>query len=245
VPVECFSLAEFAFSVANPLSSAFLAAGALIHWLAPAVLIFFCVQVFGRAASQGVFDNPRQLRHLHGFIRWNTVIFGSLLMAAWAVLSTGSSIVVASLSNGQVTPDRVPLVTTGYGLLKAGLVLQLVMLLAFTLIVWRFKITSHSWMLQWDDQRKFTWTWKKLIDVVFISMGLLLVRQLYHVVRFFLHYTDLPWLALVFDAIPLLGQWSALSDETFLKTDVQQLSQLFSQFIIPDDAFLLASPLCT
>ena len=97
------------------------------------------------------------------------------------------------------------MVKAGNDIVVAGLVLQLVILAIFTVLVWRFRAVSQSWDVHWDERRRTTWTWTKLLVVVLMSLGLLFIRQTYHLVRFVLEWTGLPWLGLLFDAGPILA----------------------------------------
>ncbi|KPI39037.1 uncharacterized protein AB675_4683 [Cyphellophora attinorum] len=203
--LQCISLVEFAYSSSYPLSTSWMAAGAVFSWMAGPVLTFYCTQIFGRAARAGSMSNPGHSKPLRGFVRCNTTIFGLLVFVAWLIVATGSAVVTIGAPQGQVDSGNLPVVTAGQGVMKAGLVLQLVVLLSLVLIVWRFRVISTHWNVDWDARRRFTWTWKRLITIILSSIGLLLLGQIYHVARFFANSNEKPWLALIFDAFPSLG----------------------------------------
>lgn len=159
--------------------------------------------VFGRSSWAGALSNPRELEPLWGFLRWNTLVITSTSLLTFGLLVTGCIVVVSSAPDGKVDNSNHTVVNAGNGVLKAALVLQLLILAAFTLLVWRFQRVSQDWDVQWDERRKFKWTWKKLIIMVLASLGLLFVRQFYYLVRFLLSWTDQPWLCLLFDAGPV------------------------------------------
>lgn len=114
--------------------------------------------------------------------------------------------VVAAAPSAVVDTHNQSQVNTGNGLVKAGLVIQLIILAAFTLFVWRFHFISEHWDVDWTAGRRVGWTWRKLLTIVLASLGLLFVRQLYHLVRFFRDWSGLAWLGLIFDAGPIFSE---------------------------------------
>jgi hypothetical protein len=174
--------------------------------MAGPVLAFYCIQIFGRAARAALQSNPRHSKPLRGFVRCNTIIFGLLIFCAWLVVAIGSAVVTIGAPRGQVESDNLLVVMAGQGVMKAGLIVQLVVLLTFFFIVWRFRVFSMHWNINSDAIGRFRWTWKRLVNVLLCSMGLLVVGQIYHVVRFLANSNDKPWLALIFDAFPSLGK---------------------------------------
>ena len=156
--------------------------------------------IFGRSAWAGALYNPTHLQPLWGFLRWNTFVITFTSLLTFTLLCAGCIVIVSSAPNGNVNKSNHTAVNAGTGVLKAALVLQLLILVAFTLLVWRFQRVSKDWDVQWSERRKFTFTWKQLIIVLLVSLVLLFVRQCYYLVRFLLDWTDLPWLCLLFDS---------------------------------------------
>lgn len=163
------------------------------------------IQVFGRAAWHALITNPGPATPLYGFIRWNTLIFSTISLFAWVLLCTGSMVAVAASPDGVRTDENAGTVDAGYRLLKTGLVFQLVILSAFALIVWRFKHVSRDWHVRWTEKGKASWTWQGLLKPILAGIALLSIRQVYHIIRFFLNYSHLEWLSLVLDAGPIFG----------------------------------------
>ncbi|ETN41788.1 uncharacterized protein HMPREF1541_03725 [Cyphellophora europaea CBS 101466] len=200
---QCLSLVEFAYSTIYPLSTPFLVIGTLTHWLSPTLLTISVILVFGRASWAGALSNPSHVQPLWGFLRWNTVIITTTSLFNFSLLCIGCIIVVASAPDAKIDGSNNPAITAGYGLLKTALVLQLLLLTAFALFVWRFRNYTLQWDVEWNQRRKFNWTWKKLLVIVLVSLGLLLISQLFHLIIFFMDWTDMPWLGLLFDSGPV------------------------------------------
>jgi hypothetical protein len=112
---------------------------------------------------------------------------------------------VSAAPDGKVSVTNNAKIKAGNGLLIAALMLQLIILSIFTLLVWRFRVVSKTWDGHWDERRRTTWTWAKLLVAVLMSLGLLFVRQLYHLIRFVLEWAGLPWLGLLFDTGPIFA----------------------------------------
>jgi hypothetical protein len=207
--VEVLSLIEFAWSTAHPVSTAWLTFGTLVHWFAPTILTIAIIQTFGRAAWHAVISNPPQMTRLWGFLRWNTLFVTIISLLVWSLLCVGSVLAVAAAPDAIVDTENQPLVTAGYGLVKAGLVIQFIVLAMFSLFVWRFRIISKHWDVDNRAGLKRTWTWQRLMVVVLSSLVLLFIRQLYHMVRFFMDWSGLPWLSLIFSSGPCFGEIAA------------------------------------
>lgn len=176
----------------------------LTHFQSPTLLTIAIIVVFGRACWAASLSNPSRLEPLRGFVRWNTFVVTSTSLLAFTLLCVGCIVVVSRAPNGVVNETNLSIVNAGNGILKFALVLQLLILAAFTLMAWRFRAVSKEWDVQWDEKRRSTWTWTKVMILVLVSLVLLFVRQLYHLIRFLLDWTGLPWLGLLFDAGPIL-----------------------------------------
>jgi uncharacterized membrane protein len=122
----------------------------------------------------------------------------------FGLLCIGCIVVVSVALDGKVTTANHAAVTAGNGLLKAALFLQLLILLAFTILIWRFRTLSKAWDVHWDEKRGTKRTWTNLINAVLMSLCLLGVRQIYYLIRFLLDWTGVPALALLFDASTIL-----------------------------------------
>jgi hypothetical protein len=206
--VEVLSLIEFAWSTAHPVSTVWLTFGTLVHWFAPTILTIAIIQTFGRAAWHAVISNPRQMARLWGFLRWNTLFITIISLLVWSLLCIGSVLVVAAAPDAIVDNTNQSPVTAGNGLVKAGLVIQFIILAMFTLFVWRFRVISMHWEVDNRAGLKRTWTWQRLMIIVMVSLVLLFIRQLYQMVRFFMDWSGLPWLSLIFSSGPCFGKLS-------------------------------------
>lgn len=214
--VETLWLIEYAYHGVYPVSAVWLVAGALTHWLAPTLLTFYCIQVFGRAAWEALLSLPnrRHLPDLLGFIRWNTYVFGLAAFMAWSILCVGSIVVVAASPNGKVDESNAKIVEAGLSTLKGGLLMETIVLMILACIVGRFSVISAKWDVQWTEKRGLRWTWKRLILMVQVGLLVVQLRQIYQVVRFFTTATRYPWMVLIFDALPICGKLSSCLSST-------------------------------
>ena len=118
---------------------------------------------------------------IRGFLRWNTVFFNTLAILAYGIALIGSIVVAAFAATDQEqrrSPGSTnPAVTRGAkGIIKAALFLQLLIILAFVVIVGRFHQISSSWHLSdCDELRKRNW--KALLMVIVIDCVVMLVSS--------------------------------------------------------------------
>ena len=146
------------------------------HRLAPTLVMFACFQTFGRAASHSVLPNPPRLTRFRGFLRFNTSVFIGLTLLAYFLALIGDMMVIGTVPATVVTKGHnVSTVRAAYGVVEGSLALQSVLLIVFAVLVARWKTISRDWDVEWDDMRRMTWTWKKLLQTVLTCVGLLMV----------------------------------------------------------------------
>lgn len=191
--------------------------------LAPTLVMVTCVQTFGRAAWHSILTEPDRLSRFWGFARWNTTIFVTFMAFSYIFFVIGNMTTVAVASDavaGEASSART--VRNAIAVVEAGLIIQSILLLAFTILVWRWKVISRGWDPEWDPQRKFKWTWKRLLTATLVCVTLLMVsayefwthsllltfskaRQIFLILVFFNVVWGVKWLHFVFDVAPLLG----------------------------------------
>ncbi len=88
----------------------------------------------------------------------------------------GNMMVVAMAPDAVVyNGDHAARVKAAYGTVEAGLILQMLFLVTFMLLAWRWKSVSRDWDIEWDAVRRSRWTWKALLRIVLAGTGLLVV----------------------------------------------------------------------
>jgi hypothetical protein len=140
-----------------------------------------------------------------GFARWNTTIFITFISCSYIFFIIGNTIALAVYYDALSNRFWIH----GPRIVEAGLIIQSIFLLLFTILVWRWRIVSRDWDVPWDSKRKFKWTWKQLLTAVMICIAMLMVRQVFMIVVFFGIGHGTVGLHFGLDVAPILGECDA------------------------------------
>lgn len=171
-------------------------------FLAPVLVIFFCIQIFGRAALEGLRMNGELDSSIRSVIRLNTALLLATFALAWLLDYIG--VVVPLVMNLRGSRYRI----FGGPFTTVGLLVELILLIEFGVLVciFRYKSSGWVWTLGGTEGRRPRRHWRNCVTGVLLSVCLLLVRQIYLVTIFMVDYGSTPWLSLLFEGVPILGK---------------------------------------
>ncbi|RMZ86338.1 hypothetical protein DV736_g6437, partial [Chaetothyriales sp. CBS 134916] len=168
--LECLSLLDFAYSLERPRHTVQLIFGALFRWSGPYILFLSLVQIFGRVAWYGSVWDARKIAYYWGFLRWNTSVFVVLHSAVFVVEMVGSIVVAVA------TADNPQKISGGMMVIKIGLILQMLVIVAFSIIVARFRTISTDWDVGPNGVHK-SGSWKTLLTAILACCFVTIVAQ--------------------------------------------------------------------
>jgi hypothetical protein len=138
-----------------------------------------------------------------GFAKWNTTIFIIFISFSYIFFVIGNMIALAvyydALNNR--------FLIHGPRLVEAGLLIQSICVLLFSILVWRWRMVSRDWDVPWDSKRRFKWTWKQLLKAIMACIALLMVRQVFMILVFFGVGLGTVGLHFGLDVGPILGEY--------------------------------------
>ncbi|RMD40177.1 hypothetical protein DV735_g4965, partial [Chaetothyriales sp. CBS 134920] len=171
--LECLSLLNFAYSLERPGHTAQLIFGAFFRWGGPYILSLSLVQIFGRVAWYGSIWDARRISYYWGFLRWNTSIFVVLHTIVFIVEMVGSIVVAVA-----ATANDTPTASAGMTVINTGLILQLLVILAFSTIAFRFRTVSREWYdgpINGNNMKRRSW--KTLLTAILACCLLTMLAQ--------------------------------------------------------------------